>query len=467
MNYEAFVSSKLSRVPPTGLVAVPELHPSLFPFQRDLVTWALRRGRAAIFEDTGLGKSRQEVEWARCVSTYTGGRVLILAPLAVAAQTVREAASIGVDVKLAREPEDIGDARIVITNYDRLHKFDASAFAGVALDESSAIKNCNSKTLGALLDAFRDTPFKLCATATPAPNDYTELGTHAEFLGICTRVEMLSEFFCHDGGETQVWRLKGHARTAFWRWVSSWAALVRRPSDLGYEDGGYVLPPLEVRQHIAPAEQADVFATGKLFAEEAGSLTDRRNARKASLGRRVRDCADLVLNIEPDERYIVWCDLNAEQDALEEYFGDDCFSIFGALDIDEKERRLEAFVNGERRILLGKPSIFGFGLNLQMVARQAFVGVSDSWETYYQAVRRSWRFGQQRRVVVHIFASEVEGSVVANLQRKERDALAMAESLSAETRDSLRAEVHGLVRATNAYQTPVIRVPSWLRSNVA
>lgn len=462
-SYEEHVARKLTRAPATGLEVVPRLHDGLFPHQRDLVAWALRRGRAAIFASTGLGKSRMQLEWARHVVDATAKPVMVLAPLAVASQTVDEGAAIGLDVKLCRDADDVVPG-VNVTNYDRLHRFDASQFGGVVLDESSCIKHHDAKTLRLLLDAFAATPFRLCATATPAPNDYTELGTHAEFLGVCTRAEMLAEYFCHDGGETQVWRLKGHARDAFWRFVASWGALVRKPSDLGYDDAGYDLPPLTVHQHLLPADADTVRSAGLLFAEEANTLSERRDARRASITARVEALRDVVA-AEPNERWVIWCDLNAEQDAIAAAIGDDVVSVYGSLDADEKERRIDTFVHGGARILLGKPSIFGFGLNLQMAARVAFVGVTDSWEAYYQAVRRCWRFGQARDVHVHVFASELEGAVVANLKRKEHDAAAMADALSVETRDIVRTEVHGQERRTNSYNArEAMRIPAWLTS---
>lgn len=463
VSYADFVASKMAHVVPTGLAVVPALH-HLFPFQADLVAWALRLGRAAIFADTGLGKTRMQLEWARCVHEATGCAVLILAPLAVAAQTAREGAAIGVSVKVVREDHEVQGPGIYITNYDRLHKFDPSAFGAIVLDESSIIKHHDAKTFSALTDAFGSVPFKLCATATPSPNDYTELGTHAEFLGLCTRAEMLAEFFCHDGGETQKWRLKGHARTAFWRWVASWGALLRRPSDLGYGDDGYVLPGLNVSHHILDADAETVKSSGFLFAQEATDLMDRRRARRASLSARVTKCAEMV----NDDRqpWVVWCDLNDESDMLAKAIPD-AIEIRGSLDADEKERRIVAFGAGDRRVIISKASITGFGLNWQHCARMAFVGVTDSWEAYYQAVRRCYRFGQTRPVDVHIFASEVEGSVVKNLARKESDAKRMADELSAETRDAVTSEVRGLVRTTNFYAPGEITMPAWLTTEVA
>lgn len=460
--YQKFVSRKLASVMPTGLIDVPALDAlDLMPHQRDLVTWALRRGRCAIFADTGLGKTRMQLAWAHEVHKATGHAVLILAPLAVAAQTVAEGEAIGIAVTHCREPEDVRPG-LNITNYDRLHKFDAEAFGAVVLDESSCIKHHDTKTLAQLLEAFAGTPFKLCATATPAPNDWTELGTHAEFLGICSRQEMLAEYFVHDGGETQVWRIKGHAREQFWRWVSSWGAMVRKPSDLGHDDAAYNLPPLSVTEHMVETEAS---TAGMLFALEAQTLSERREARKASMADRVAECAAMVnADVEP---WVVWCDLNAESDALVKAI-DGAVAISGSDDPDVKERRLADFAAGRIRVLVSKPSICGWGLNWQHCARMAFVGVTDSFEAYYQAVRRCWRFGQRREVAVHIFASQLEGAIVANLKRKEAAAQSMAEQLSAETRDAVREQVAGTSRKTNTYAPRQrIAAPTWLQTEHA
>lgn len=463
-TYEDFVAAKLSRVPPTGLATVPPLHPSLFPHQRDLVAWALRRGRAALFADTGLGKTAMQLEWARHVADAHAERlrrdVLILAPLAVAAQTAREAERLGMVVTVCRDGGDVQPG-INVTNYERLHRFDTSRFAGVVLDESSIIKHHDAKTLRVLLDAFADTPFKLAATATPSPNDYAELGTHAEFLGICTRTEMLSEFFVHDGGETQTWRLKGHARVAFWRWVASWAAMLRNPADLGYDGSAYVLPPLTVHQHTIAADAESVRASGLLFAEAARTLADQRTARRGTIDARVRACAEIV-NAERVP-WVVWGDLNAETEALAKAI-DGAVEVSGSDTTEEKEAALADFAAGRARVLVSKVSICGWGLNWQHANRMAFVGVTHSWEAYYQAIRRCWRFGQTRPVDVHVFASELEGAVVANLQRKERDASAMADALVSETKEAVRAEVRGLERQTNDYRPgATMALPTWMR----
>lgn len=456
MSYSDFVSRKLSSSPATGLSGHIEMPAGLFPHQSDLARWAVRRGRAAIFADTGLGKSRMQLAWADIVRRESGCRVLILAPLAVAPQTVAEGAEIGIDVVHAKDGADT-DAGIIITNYDRLHRFDASAFGAVVLDESSIIKHHDAKTLKTLLEAFRETSFKLCATATPAPNDWTELGTHAEFLGVCSRSEMLAEFFVHDGGDTQTWRIKGHAKHAFWQWVASWGALIRSPADLGHDASAYRLPPVDLREHII---RSDYILPGSLFVTEAQSLMERREARRDSIADRVRECA-AVVNADR-ESWVIWCDLNAEGDALRAAIPD-AVEVRGADDLDVKEQRLRDFASGKIRVLVTKPSIAGFGLNWQHCARMSFVGVTDSFESYYQAVRRCWRFGQTRTVCVHIFASEREGAVVANLKRKEADALAMSEMLSGETRAAVQANVLGMVRQTNPYNaTRRVTVPRFL-----
>lgn len=459
LAYDDFVATKLSTVPPTGVTGSIALPTGLFPHQDALTRWALRRGRAAIFADTGLGKMRMELVWADVVNKHTGMPVMIHTPLAVAAQLAAEAALMGIRATVCREAADVMPG-INITNYDRLHKFDPTIFGGVGLDESGCIKHHDTRTFQALTAAYRDTPFKLPATATPAPNDWTELGTHAEFLGICTRAEMLAEFFTHDGGDTSVWRLKGHAREIFWRWVATWGAMIRKPSNLGFDDGAYNLPALHVHEHHVAYELP---LNGMLFAAEAQSLSERREARRASMTERVAECAALV-NAEKNEPWVVWCDLNSEGDALTAAI-DGAVQIAGSDSVDVKEQRLMDFAAGRTRVLVTKPSIAGWGLNWQHSARMAFVGVTDSYEAYYQAVRRCWRFGQRRDVHVHIFASKAEGSVVANLKRKEREAGAMADALSAETQSAVMAEVIGTTRDTNTHNNSQrVRVPAFLEA---
>jgi len=460
-SYHDFVNRKLAYQSSVG-IDDGWLDPShLFDHQQALTRWALRKGRSAIFADTGLGKTRMELKWADAIHRATGSDVLIMAPLAVAEQTRIEGELIGIAVSHVRDGADVRPG-ITITNYDRLHRFDPSRFGAVVLDESSRIKHDDSKTLETLMDAFGTTPFKLCATATPAPNDWTELATHAQFLGVCTASEMLAEFFVHDGGETQIWRLKGHARQAFWRWVSGWGAMIQRPSDLGFDDTAYRLPPLNVEQ-ITVASDAKA-NDGMLFAMEAQTLTERRQAKRDSLVYRVRACAEKVnASREP---WVIWCELNAEGDALTAAIPD-AVEIRGSDTTEKKERDLMAFVRGEIRVLVSKSKIAGWGLNFQHCRNVAFVGATDSFEGYYQSIRRCWRFGQKQPVNVFLFVSDIEGAVLRNLQRKEADAKAMFSALSAETSASVRDEVMGQKRQSNDYfPHRSVELPAFLTSTM-
>lgn len=435
--YETFLAKKRKAHRPVGFAPNYE-RGWLMPFQRALVAKCLERGASALFASTGLGKTRMQLAWADEVSRHTQGRVLILAPLAVAQQTEAEARAVGMQhVKACRTDEQSGGAYVVITNYERLHHFDASSFAGVVLDESSCIKNYSAKTTASLTDAFSRHRFRLAATATPAPNDFMELGTHAEFLGVCTRAQMLAEYFIHDGGDTALWRLKGHARKPFWKWVASWALGVVSPTDIGFAADGerYRLPPLNINEHVVRSEQwAIQELTGDLFANGALSLTQRRTARKSSIDQRVELTAKLVN--ETSGPWVVWCDLNAESGALAGAI-DGAVEIRGSDDIEDKEQALRAFASGEARVLVSKPSICGWGLNWQHCQQMAFVGLSDSFESYYQAVRRCWRFGQKHPVDVHVVSSELEGVVVANIKRKGAMAEEMAIELTLATREAL------------------------------
>lgn len=400
---------------------------ALFPFQREIVEWALDRERCAIFADTGLGKAAMQLTWARTTQRHTGGRVLILAPLAVARQTEREAAKFSIEGVAAVRHPDESDAPIIVTNYERLHLFRDRDWSALVLDESSILKSVDSKTRDDLTKWAADIPYRLCCTATPAPNDHTELGNHAEFLGVMKRTQMLGEFFVHDENQVAVqhWRLKGHAVESFWRWVAGWAIAVRRPSDLGdYEDDGYVLPPLKLVHEWLGDGRCD---DDRLFPVEARTLDERRSARLASTDDRVAATAEAIA-LEPDEPWIVWCDYNRESESLTR-------AIPGAVEVrgpdsaESKEQALIDFSEGRTRVLVTKPSICGFGLNWQHCARVAFVGLSDSYEQWYQAIRRCWRFGQTRPVEVFVFASEAERVVIDNVQRKAKEAERMMEQI--------------------------------------
>lgn len=454
MDYTTFLASKALSDSATGLTDMPELAPHLFPFQRDIVRWALRRGRSAVFADCGMGKGPIALEWAKHVQAHADAPVLILAPLAVAQQLCREGEKFGVPARYAHDRTEI--TPITVTNYDRLDHFDPSEFAGVVCDESGILKAFDGATRTALIESFRETPFRLACTATPAPNEYMELGNHSEFLSVLTRTEMLATFFVHDGGETQKWRLKGHAQQDFWRWMCSWSVMIRKPSDLGYEDDGFILPPCEITQHTV----ASVASDGALFALEAQTLQERLAARRDSLTERVARAAALV-NATPGH-WLVWCNLNAESDALTSAI-DGAVSVEGSDDREVKAARLLAFARGEIRVLVSKVSIAGYGMNFQTCHQMAFVGLSDSWEQYYQAVRRCWRFGQTQPVAVHVITAETEGAVVANIKRKEQDATRMADAMLEHTKELSAAIIHadGGTRTQVAYTTDRADSDKW------
>lgn len=452
--YDAFVARKSASTAFPGIDdAVIGAH--LFPHQRDLTTWALRKGRAAIFADTGLGKTAMQVEWAKHVSSR--GRVLMLAPLAVAQQTVDEAKRFGVDVAYRRW--DAGDL-ITITNYEMMSAFNVSAFTGIILDESSILKSFNGSTRNAIIEGFRETPFRLACTATPAPNDFTELGNHSEFLGVKTRTEMLAEYFVHDGGSTSEWRLKGHAVKGFWKWLATWGAVVRKPSDLGYDDGAYALPPLRFHDHVVAVDHTTAFASGMLFATNAVGLSEQRQTRRATTASRVDVAARIAAEPGP---CLIWCELNSESEALARAIGG-AIEVKGADSPEEKTASLAQFASGESRVLITKPSIAGFGLNWQHCNRVVFVGASHSYEQTYQAIRRCWRFGQTRPVDVHIIRAETEQLVVDNYRRKEADAARLGAEMAAQVLESVRAEVQSTsVREWNPYDANKQQtIPSWL-----
>lgn len=464
LSYESFVAQKLHTSETRGL-DVDDINPALHPHIQDVARWALRRGRAALFLDTGLGKSSAQAELARHVVAQTGGRFIIFCPLAVTDQMVREGERFGVSMRYLRE--DDGTTPIVVTNYDLLHKFNLSRFAGVSLDESSILKAYDGATRNVIIGACQDIPYRFAASATPAPNDHTELGNHAEFLGIKSRVEMLAEFFCHDGGDTSVWRLKGHAEESFWRWCTSWAAIVGKPSDLGHNDSAFVLPPLRMHEHVIPVEHSDAWKEGLLFAPQAKTLTEQRKTRRFTMGKRVAEAARIV-RAEPGEKWAIWCELNDEQDALEEELGDACVSIFGSLSADEKVAREKRWREGEVPILLTKMSVFGYGMNWQHCAKTLFVGASHSFEMVYQAERRFWRFGQTRPVDVHFIRAETEDAIVANFKRKEADFERMRAASRQFVLDAVRASVCGSRREWNDYDPRhVMTVPSWVGREAA
>jgi hypothetical protein len=459
--YDQFLANKMRIVRPSGIDDPPAINGKLFDFQRDITRWALRIGKAAVWADCGLGKSWIAIEWARIVAHHTAAPVLILTPVAVAQQFEAEGRKLGVDVTHVRDGSECSTHPIVVTNYERLHRFDAAHFGGVVLDESSVLKDHTSKTRSQLIDSFSNTRYRLCCTATPAPNDFVELGNHAEFLGAMSRTEMLSTYFCHDGGSTQDWRLKGHAESDFWRWISSWAVNLKHPSDLGYSSEGYDLPALDITHHRV--ESAACFGSSdqaSLFPDHARTLSEQRAARRSSLSARVDVAAELVNG--SDVPWIVWCDLNAESEALRDAIGD-AVEVRGSDSVTVKEDRIYGFATGAHRVLVTKPSIAGHGMNWQHCARVAFVGVSHSFEQWYQAIRRCWRFGQRKPVSCHIITSEQEGAVVESLERKQRDADRLTRGMVAHMADLTREQLGQTARSMLSYAPAAnMRRPTWL-----
>ena len=415
-EYQAFLQSKKRDVRNEGsTVQASQIHPMLFEWQAEIVRWAVGRGRAAIFGDCGLGKTFMQLEWAR----LSADRALIIAPLSVARQTQREAAKIDLMASYVRDPDDVVSDGIYVTNYEMAHHFDPALFGAVVLDESSILKNVSGPTRRRLTEQFCHTPAKLACTATPAPNDVAELCNHAEFLGILPRNEMLAAFFVHD---EIGWRLKGHASEPMHEWMAKWAIALRRPSDLGWPDESYDLPPMHVYAEIV---EVDIEAEGQLFATELGGVGGRSKVRRSTLDDRVARAIELVSG---KGQWIVWCGLNDEAHAIARAV-DGAVNVEGSSDADDKAEALEAFQDGTIRVLVTKPQIAGFGMNFQQCHQMVFVGLSDSYEAYYQAVRRCWRFGQTEPVSVHVVVSTLERQIVDNVRRKETEASSTTDAL--------------------------------------
>ena len=452
-EYHEFLKSKARVDTATGLDQVPALNPMLYPHQRDMVRWALRRGRAALFADCGIGKGPMQMEWA----DKQPHECIISAPLAVAHQFVREGQKFGIDLAYAKDQAGV-TKRITVTNYERLENFNLEQFGAVALDESSILKNSSGAYSTWMVEAFKNTPFRLCSSATPAPNDVMELGTQAEFLGVMTRGEMLAMYFTHDGGDTSKWRVKGHAQAAFWEWMASWSVMIRKPSDLGYSDEGFVLPPLSMHEHCVSVSQP---SNGFLFAMEAQTLQERQQARRDSIGDRVKACADLVNS--SDRPFLVWCNLNDESAQLAAAIPD-AIEVTGSDSDDQKEAAIVGFLEGRHRVMVSKPKIAGLGLNLQHCADMVFVGLSDSYEQLYQSIRRCYRFGQTKPVNVHVITAETEGAVVSNIKRKEREAEETYNNMIAHMKDLNAAALHGAsVRNKTDYRPAVpMTLPAWM-----
>jgi hypothetical protein len=462
-TYDTFLASKTPAVVPTGIPNFDRarLGKSPFDWQRELIGWGLELGCAALFEDCGLGKTLQELEWSRQVCLFTGGDVLILAPLAVAQQTVREGKRFGIEVNYCRSQAEVRSG-ITVTNYDRMDAFDASKFAGVVLDESSILKSYAGKTKRELVEKFRGTRFKLAGTATPAPNDYIELGNHSEFLGVMDSHEMLTRWFINDSMAAGNYRLKRHAEDDFWLWVASWAACIAKPSDVWssngqvFSDAGYELPGLEVIEHVVDA--GGISKPGELFHDGKLSATTLHQEMRQTVSARAELAAQLVL-AEPAEAWVLWCNANYEADALKARLPD-ALEVRGDQPVEEKEEKVAAFLDGSARTLISKPSILGFGLNFQHAARSAFVGLSFSYEQFYQALRREYRFGQKRVVKANVIVAKSETGIRNVIKRKQAEHHRMQQRMARAARQ-LRQQK----RELDDYSPRVeMAIPEWLRS---
>jgi len=456
--YSDFLERKRVQDPATGIPETVSLSPSMMDHQRDITAWALKRGRAAIFAGTGLGKTFMELAWGEVVARHTGKPVLLFAPLAVSLQHISEAKKWGIDAKLVAKQADCVQG-INITNYQKIEHFDVSEFGGVILDESSILKSTDGKYRTKLIEDCSVVPFRLAATATPAPNDFMELGNHAEFLGVMSYTDMLATFFVHDGGDTQKWRLKGHAEDEFWKWMATWSVMLRKPSDIGYPDEGYNLPPLNMNQHVVSVNYEPSLETGLLFPMEAVGLSERISARRDTVSERVKLAASIT---PPTGPFVWWCNLNTESEALVKAIPD-AVDVRGSDSDAAKEQKLRDFTEGKIRVLVTKPSIAGFGMNWQHCADTGFVGLNDSFEQIYQAVRRFWRFGQTKPVNVHYVSAETEGAVLANLKRKEADADRMAAAMVMHMADLTSEIIRGSTRAIPDYNPTIpMKMPEWL-----
>jgi DNA modification methylase len=424
MTYDDFIDSKVKTAQAAGFEPLPILAP-LFDWQKSVVRWAVRQGRAALFEDCGLGKTLQQLEWARQVAEHTQSPVLILTPLAVAHQTAGEGKKFGISATVVYSQSDVSDSGIFITNYEKLEHFDPQCFAGVVLDESSILKNFTGKTRIMLTQAFRNTPYRLCCTATPSPNDYTEFGQHADFLGVCSPAQMLATFFINDTFNTGDWRLKGHAEGEFWKWLASWAACVSKPSDLGFSDEGYILPRLNMVSEIVDVDERDDSGE-ELFRHATMSATTMHKEMRLTSEARSQRVADLVRS--NNEPWIVWCNTNDEADHLIRLIPE-AIEVRGSDKPKEKERRIDLFTNGEARVIISKPSICGLGLNWQHCRNIAFVGLSYSFEDFYQALRRSYRFGQTKEVNAYVIQAKTEGAITQTINRKIQQHKTMQEKM--------------------------------------
>lgn len=444
-NYEDFVAAKRRAEVATGH-APGELNEHLFDFQHAIVSWAVRRGRSAIFADTGLGKTLMQLSWADEVARHTGGAVLILAPLAVSEQTIEQGRAFGIEVSRVPHGGSPGGPGVWITNYERMEAVDFTELRGLVLDESSILKAHDGKTRTKIIESAQGVPYRLSCTATPSPNDFEELGNQCEFLGVMTRTEMLATYFVNDTGDTGTWRLKGWGASKFWEWMGTWAVVLRNPSDIGFDGSRYALEDPQYIEHVVETEPLG----DDLFSRPAQTLTERRKAQRQSIEARCHALAEVV-NADASEPWLIWCHLNDEAELLASLIPG-AVNVQGSDTAEYKAQQMLAFSHGQVRVLISKPKICGFGMNWQHCARMAFVGLDDSFEKFYQAVRRCHRFGQTRRVLVHLFTAENEGQILANLKRKEIQHHEMSANMIEHMKDIMNKELAGQQNVVDEYR---------------
>ena len=453
MEYKDFLKQKESTETPLGIKKF-NLNEKLYSFQKELVSWALEIGRCALYADCGLGKTPMQLSWADEIAKKTNKPILILTPLAVSHQTIKEGEKFNIECIRSTDGK-IKNGKIIVTNYEKLHYFNPNDFVGVVCDESSIIKNFSGKRQGQVTQFMKKIKYRLLCTATAAPNDYIELGTSSEALGQMGRMDMLGTFFVNDENSLHPiwwgarWRLKPHAEKHFWAWVCSWAMALRKPSDMGYDDTGFILPELKVTETIVDASRT---IKGQLFALPAVTLNEQRDERKETIKERCEAAAEKVDN---NESAVMWCHLNAEADLLEKIIPD-AKQVKGGDTDEQKEQKFIDFANGNLRVLITKPRIGAFGLNWQHCHNMTFFP-SHSFEQYYQGVRRCWRFGQKNEVTVHIISTKGEVIVLRNLKRKEEAANKMFDWLIGQMNNSIKIQ-HDL-QYKNIYK---MEVPEWM-----
>ena len=458
MEYSRLLELKKEKILYSGFdISLEELNPKLFDFQKQIVKWALRKGRCALFEDTGLGKTIQQLEFAYQVNKHINQPILILAPLAVSKQTKEEGLKFGYEVNLCEKREDVING-INITNYEKLHKFDGIEWGGVILDESSILKSFTGKTTQDMIDRFRDTPYKLCCTATPSPNDFVEIGTHSEFLNIMRRNEMLSMYFINDCSHGEGWRLKGHSKEKFFEWIATWGMMISNPEDIGFNGDDYKLPKLNIINDIINVKEDEDLLFGYKLAE---TLQERREARKESIDYRI-DEVKKIINENKFDKVLIWCNYNDESERLKKEIHNS-YEIKGSDTPEHKEYGLLGFAKNDVNILISKPSICGFGMNWQNCNNIIFCGISDSFEQFYQAIRRCWRFGQKKEVNVYIVIGAKEENILNNIIKKQENHDMVRDKMIRKMSKVLTSEIRNIEYKGDNYDPKIkMEIPGWL-----